>query len=483
MIPLPRYARMQASTGCSRMGVAGIATGRPEGGRLLLLAMSKALIRLAVSAFCILGAAPVWANSPEASAPATAHLSAVQLFSFADAARDRGDYATAELAYRALATNPDIELRTEARFRLAMVLATQEHKLREAAIELRKILDEKPDAARVRLELARIDALLGRLNAAGRELRAAQASGLPPEVERAVRFYAQALDARRPVGGSLEVSLAPDSNVNRATASPTLGPVIGDFTLNPDAQAHSGLGGAVRGQGFARLPLSHTVSLLSRLSGSANVYRATEFDDLIVAPQLGPDITLGQGRLSLAAGSAWRWYGAVPYSFSLTANANWEHPLGRRAQLRLDAGFASIDNRRNELESGEAWTAAAGVDRAFSAQFGGGMQVSGQRQTAKDPGYATAGLEVGGYLFREWGKTTVALNWSYNHLEADQRLALFAQRRVDNSFSAGINATFRQIRVGSIAPIARFRFERNASNVQLYDYRRFAGEIGIATAF
>src|SRR6185369_6860231 len=101
-----------------------------------------------------------------------------------------------------------------------------------AAVEMRRILDEQPGAARVRLELARIDAQLGNLSAARRELRAAQAAGLPPEVERAVRFYATALQASRPFGGSIELALAPDSNINRATRADTLGTVIGNFTLN-----------------------------------------------------------------------------------------------------------------------------------------------------------------------------------------------------------------------------------------------------------
>ena len=74
-----------------------------------------------------------------------------------------------ETAYRALAGDPDIELRSEARFRLALMLADRMGRVRDAAVELRRILDERPDAARVRLELARMDAMLGRLGAAERE--------------------------------------------------------------------------------------------------------------------------------------------------------------------------------------------------------------------------------------------------------------------------------------------------------------------------
>jgi len=109
-------------------------------------------------------------------------MSPAQLFAFADAARDRGDFALAERAYRALATNPSPELRAEARFRLGMMLADRMGRPRDAAVEFRRILDEKPDAVRVRLELARIQAKLGRLGDARRELRAAEAAGLPPRL-------------------------------------------------------------------------------------------------------------------------------------------------------------------------------------------------------------------------------------------------------------------------------------------------------------
>ncbi len=59
-----------------------------------------------------------------------------QVFVFADDARDTGDYATAEAAYRGLATNPDIELRTEARFRLALMLADKKKRYADAAVLL-----------------------------------------------------------------------------------------------------------------------------------------------------------------------------------------------------------------------------------------------------------------------------------------------------------------------------------------------------------
>lgn len=409
-------------------------------------------------------------------------LSVSDLFAFADRARDAGDYATAETAYRALAGNPDIELRSEARFRLAMMLADRQGKHREAAVEFRRILDDKPKAARVRLELARMQALLGNLGAASRELRAAEASGLPPEVQQLVRFYANALSARKPFGGSIEVAIAPDSNINRATKSDTLGTVLGDFTLDEDARARSGVGLALRGQAYARAPLGPTSNLLLRLSGSADIYRQSQFDDFILGVQAGPEFTWGRGKFALSAGPSWRWYSTDPYSFSVSGSVNWQHPLGKRGQLRVDAGAGRTNNKRNDLQDATHYSLAAGVDRAFSARFGGGLQVRGTREVARDLGYSTASGGVSAYLFRELGKTTAVISLGYSHLEADRALFLF-KRRIDDQMTANMSATFRTLRVGSFAPLARVGFERNYSSVGIYDFSRIAAEVGITSAF
>jgi len=434
---------------------------------------------------CWSGAALAQQVPPDEATPGRTiarNLNAAQMFAFADAARDRGDFRTAEAAYRALSQHGELQLRSEARFRLAMMLADHEHRYRDAAVEFRKILDENPHAARVRLELARMDALLGEAASAQRELRAAAADGLPPEVAQTVRFYANALDARRRTGGSFELALAPDSNVNRATRATSLSSSGGDWLLSEDARARSGVGLALRGQGFARAPLSSRVNLLGQLSGQASLYRHSKFNDIIVSPQLGPEIYSGKDKLALLAGPAWRYYGGKPYTRSIALSESWQHPLGARSQLRLDGAFADIDNRRNDLEDGQSYSLALAIDHAFSARFGGGVQLSGGRQTARDAGYATASGGINGFLYRDTGRTTFVLGLGYSHLEADKSLSFFA-RRVDDRFTANLSGTFRMLRLGAWAPVARLLYERNRSTFTLYDYSRIAAEFGVSTAF
>jgi len=410
-------------------------------------------------------------------------LDTAQMFAIADAARDRGDYHTAEALWRAIAAHATPEYRTEARFRLALMLADQRHRYADAGVLLRQILDERPNAARVRLELARIDALMGRLGEAGRQLRAAEAAGLPPAVAQAVRFYAQALDARRPFGGSVSLALAPDSNVNRATTSATLPTLIGDFTLNQDARAHSGIGIAGQGQVFARHALSARTTLVARLSASANLYRDGDFNDISLAPRLGPQFTFRRDRLTLSAGPAWRWYGMVPYTVSWGGDADWQHELGPRTQVRANLTALHVENRLNPLATGAALGVTTAVERAFTPRVGGGVQLSANRQAARDPGYATASGGIALYAWRELGGTTATVNLSWSHLRADARLDLLPSRRIDDDLSGALAVNFRQIRLGTLSPIVRVRYERNISSLVLYDFRRFSGELGVVTSF
>lgn len=422
-------------------------------------------------------------GSPRQPSEETVTLTPAELFRFADAARDRGDYAAAEASYRALATHPGPQVRTEARFRLALMLADRLQKYREAALMLRAILDQNPDAARVRIELARMHAMLGNASEAARELRAAQAAGLPPEAEKLVRFYSAAFNNPNRAGANLQVALAPDTNINRATHSDTLGTVLGEFQLSPDAQARSGVGLAAQAQAWRRLSVDPTTDLLLRVSGNGSLYRRRAFDDYSLALEAGPQISSGQDRISFAGLASWRWYGQKPYTFSWGGTGTLQHVLSRTDELRLEATIVRIDDRINDLRDATSYGVAVGIDHAFSGRFGGGSRVTARRQVAGNPSYSLASFGVTNFLFREFGQTTAVVTFGYNHLEADERLALYARRRVDDRVNFGLSATFRALQASGFAPLLRFGYERNHSTIEIYDYDRLFAEFGVTGAF
>ena len=145
------------------------------------------------------------AASPAAASPVqptrTVRLTPAEMFRLAEVATTKGDMVTVRAVYAALEKNPDPDIRSEARFRHAKQLIEEKHNS-DAAVLLRRILDDKPDATRVRLELAHLLQRMGDSNAALRELRAAQAAGLPTAVARMVDRYSEALRASRPLVAS-----------------------------------------------------------------------------------------------------------------------------------------------------------------------------------------------------------------------------------------------------------------------------------------
>jgi hypothetical protein len=152
-------------------------------------------------------------------------LKPTQMFDLASQAEQKQDTALAVQIYKALANDPSLDVRNEARFRHAKLMV-RDRRLNEAAVLYRAILDEKPDAQRVRLELAGVLAQMGEVGRARRELRQAQAGGLPPDVAHVVDQFQAALRSYKPLGGSFELGLAPSTNINRATSANTINTVI-----------------------------------------------------------------------------------------------------------------------------------------------------------------------------------------------------------------------------------------------------------------
>ena len=178
-------------------------------------------------------------------------LTAAQMFDAADQLAAQGNLPGAAELLEALTQDPHPELRAEARFRLAAV-REKLGDLKGAAQALCELLAEQPGANPARLELARILSRLGETRAAKAQIAAAQAWGLPREVEQNVRRFASALRTTRTAkkrGLTVELTAGPDSNVNRSTGSQFIDTIIAPFQLDADARRQSALGfsGSARG--------------------------------------------------------------------------------------------------------------------------------------------------------------------------------------------------------------------------------------------
>jgi hypothetical protein len=123
------------------------------------------------------------------------------------------------------------------------------------------------------------------------------------------------------------------------------------------------------------------------------------------------------------------------------------------------------------------------VERAFTPRTGGSITALFDRQTARDPGYATISGGVSALLWYDAGKVTLYATATYRHLDSDARLFLYPASRTDDFYRAGLGAAFRKLSLAGLAPLVRVAYERNRSTVGIYDCRRFSVELGITRAF
>lgn len=436
------------------------------------------LVRLASWCAVALALLPAGLKAQEVTVQATA----AQMLQLADTFLSRGDRERAIQILELLSTDPDPGIRNEARFRRSKLLLAQGSTGAAAGL-LHQILAEDPGATAVRLQLAQLLDNLGDKEGAWRQLRAAQAAGLPPDVARLVDRYSEALRSARPMGASFELAIAPDSNISRATRSDALDTVLGDFRIDRDSQATSGLGLSLRGHAFRRIPFGGGNAALVRLAGSADLYRKSRFNDLALDLAAGPELEVGRNRLTLELGVTQRWYGQKPWTRAVRIAAAATRPLDGRTRLWLRGSASLVDNRINDLQDGKSFSASVAVERALSPTSGISLSMEGNRDLLRDPAYATKGWRAGVLFWRDVGRTTFTAELERGRLSADDRLLLFPEERADRSIRLSLGTAFRQLSFAGFAPVTRIVFERNRSTIAFYDYRRTRTEFALVRAF
>lgn len=415
-------------------------------------------------------------------AACAANLTAADVFAIADRYVGAGDLAAAETLLAGLARDPGEEMRAEARFRLALVRERQGD-LTGAVAAYQALLDEKPDVQRPRLELARVLALQGDESGARRELRKAGTTGLPDDVARAVDQFALALRSSRPIGGSFEIAFAPDSNINRATDRDTVDTVIAPLDLDGDAQARSGVGLSLSGQGFWRADAGGDVSVLTRVSSRADLYKEGRFNDMVVSLATGPEFRAAGARWRPSAVYSRRWFGGDFYSHSFGGSLNFLKPLNGVSQIEAEATFLKSDYSLNRLQNGTILDASAAFDHAFSTRFSTRIGGRVSRINAAEPSLATTSGAIELVASRAIGKQIVFAQASASRLWSDARMALFPEIRRDFRYDVTAGVLLREFSFQGLSPVVRISRSVNASTVGIYDFKRTRVEFALSREF
>lgn len=420
--------------------------------------------------------------SPQCQGGRCTGLTAAHVIRLADQRVAAQDRAGARKLFQTVLQDREPAARAEARFGLAR-LAESAGDFPDAERWYRALLDEQPAAAGVRLALVRVLAEQRKTVAAERELRRAQAAGLPPEVARTVERIASLLRRDAPYGGSLEVAFAPDSNINRSTRSDTVTAFGLPFTLDEGARGRSGVGLAFAGQLFARVPLGDDHRLTFALTSQGNRYKHREANETFTTLSAGPQFRFRTAQVGVSALAGRGSQGGKHTSDSYGMDAKARFPVGRTTAVALGAAAIRERDRRDAAPSSMTYAANAALEKALSPRLYARASTNVSRIVSDAAPLSSWSLGGGLTVSRQLGAFTAYMGGDVRRLHGDEPFFVFGRARRDTQLQATLGVIARPLTVQGFAPVVRVTHVRNHSAIELYDYTRNRVEFGITRDF
>jgi len=375
-------------------------------------------------------------------------------------------------------------------------IAVEEGEYATAIKIFRQILVTHPEQTRVRLELARAYLILGKDAAAEHHFRlAAQDKNLPPEIAATITTSRNLLRDRRVWSFSLDLGIAPDSNINNGSTVETIDANLGGttipLTLSNQQTAQTGIGEQASASATLRLPLHGKTKLLIEADSSFTRYDNANFNDLTAQIAVGPEFRLSTASsLSVEALGNEHLYGGVSAATAEGVRATYQRNLQNSQRIGLTLDARRTVSGFSDNYSGSQFAGYLSYDRVVMRSLIASASLFVRRDALNDPGYAS--LEFGGNV-GVGGELSHGINagisGGVSHAGYDGPIAvngvpLFSSSpRRDWRLNARFYVGLRSVHVAGFSPSIAVTYNRNASNYALYDSERARVRFGLLRTF
>lgn len=374
---------------------------------------------------------------------------------------------------------------------LAGFIAAQTGRFAEAATQYRAILADDPRQTAVRLELAKVMLAMHKPAAADRQFRIAeQDANLPPEVLRTIRTVRDTIRSARAWQVDVSIGIAPDSNINNATAVDSVTVMLGDtpipLTLDERARQRSGLGATGQLSARLRLPVAKSVSAIADLDATGTDYSGSSSDDYVAQAALGGEYRFSdRTSATLQTVGAQRWFGGHVVSRQIGAKAGGQTLIGtkRRLGFQLDARrtTALFDRGYSGWQGGLYGTYEQSLTPAVVVSAGPFVRRDWLNERAYSSTEIGANVGIGGEI--RWGMN-FGLSGGVSHARYDAALTFFdVAPRKDWRFLGRATLGNRKIRVLGLSPQISWSWSRIDSSLALYKTTRSRFEFTLARYF
>ncbi len=314
-----------------------------------------------------------------------------------------------EHATQILTMMPDTgntELETERQFLQAQI-ASRRGDI-DAAIRIyQKILDVRPDAARVRFELALCYMHQNRWSRADYHLRLAMAGDdLSDDVKRMMNYYRYVVRQNKNWNVYFNFGAAPDNNINNATGGSECVMTIWGPFCRELPRPESAVGANFQLGGDYEFKLSDQWRWKSDAGIYTNVYNKHQYDDLYLTAGTGPRYVWSRGDVWLAGTVARRFYDWRGYNWSAGAKLATSYDFTRRISGGVTLSF--MNNRYDDYGdflNGQTYSVATRILYSFNARMYSILRGGFARELAASATYSyrqpSLGIGIGAEL--PWG--------------------------------------------------------------------------------
>lgn len=316
---------------------------------------------------------------------------------------ERGDVEHAQQILTALPKTNSLTVETERNFLLGQIAQRQGDY--QAAIDIyRKMLDEHPDLARVRFELALCYMKMGRWYRADYHLRLAMAGkDLPDSAKQMMAYYRYVIRQNKRWNIWFNFGAAPDSNVNNGNGGEEC--IVngwGRFCRNLK-EPESVVGTNLTLGGNYEFVLSDNWRWKSEANVYSNTYNNHDYDDLYLSAATGPRYIWSRGDVWLAGLGIRRWYGGEKYNYSYGAKLDTNYDFTRKLSGGLSLRY--MENKYDEYGAflnGQTYATNLRLSYSFNASLYAILRTGMARESARDSMYSywqpNVGIGVGAEL-------------------------------------------------------------------------------------
>lgn len=249
-------------------------------------------------AFLLVASMPMLSRANATTGATEITMTTTQAIQLAGRLVQSGDTEHATQILTMMPDTGNAELETERQFLLAQI-ASRRGDIDGAIRIYQKILDARPDAARVRFELALCYMHQGRWSRADYHLRLAMAGDdLSDDAKRMMNYYRYVVRQNKNWNVYFNFGAAPDNNVNNATGGDEcLMTIFGPFCRKL-SEPESAVGANFQLGGDYEFKLSDQWRWKSDASIYTNIYDKHDYDDLYLTAGTGPRYLWSRGDVA-----------------------------------------------------------------------------------------------------------------------------------------------------------------------------------------